>query len=77
MRGLIDPNLLYPGEVRTRLYAEVNSARHRDPNGPEICRYALDEPFSNFVKLLKRAGPPASGHGPAPEGGRMLARAFP
>lgn len=45
MRGLFDPNLLFPGDQRARLYAEVSSARHREPMGPEMCRYPLDEPF--------------------------------
>lgn len=74
MRGLFDPNLLFPGEERTRLYAAVSSARHREP-GPEICRYPLNEPFSNSLQLLKRAGP-ASGRERAPAGGRKLARAL-
>lgn len=58
MRGLIDPDLLFPAEERTRalarrLYAEVSGLPIVSPHGHTEPRwYALDEAFPDPAQLL-------------------------
>jgi glucuronate isomerase len=58
MKGLIDPDLLFPGEESTRslarsLYAEVQALPIVSPHGHTEPRwYALDEPFPDPAQLL-------------------------
>ncbi|WP_026621966.1 glucuronate isomerase (plasmid) [Ensifer sp. WSM1721] len=58
MAGLIDPDLLFPGDERTRalarsLYAEVHALPIVSPHGHTDPRwYALDEPFPDPAQLL-------------------------